>query len=113
MLGQRVVTAIVLLACLLPTLFAASPWPFALLTLVMIAAAGWEWARLCQLGRVAAIASGAGLGAACAWAGEPYLLVSGPHGLVGDLCNECESHWPCDTYRLATGTYSDEPGEPS
>lgn len=46
MLKQRVITAIVLLAILLPALFAASPWPFAVLTLVMIGAAGWEWARL-------------------------------------------------------------------
>ena len=46
MLKQRIVTALVLLALLLPTLFATSAWPFALLTLVMIAAAGWEWARL-------------------------------------------------------------------
>ena len=46
MLGQRVVTAVVLLALLLPSLFAASPLPFALLTLVLISAAGWEWARL-------------------------------------------------------------------
>ncbi|MDC8783679.1 phosphatidate cytidylyltransferase [Roseateles koreensis] len=46
MLKQRVITALVLLAVLLPCLFAASPWPFALLTLLMIAAAGWEWARL-------------------------------------------------------------------
>jgi len=46
MLKQRVITAIVLLAILLPALFAASPWPFAALTLVMIGAAGWEWARL-------------------------------------------------------------------
>jgi phosphatidate cytidylyltransferase len=46
MLKQRVVTALVLLALLLPTLFAASTWPFALLTLVLIGAAAWEWARL-------------------------------------------------------------------
>jgi len=46
MLGQRIVTAVVLLALLLPALFAASPWPFALVTLVLIGAAGWEWSRL-------------------------------------------------------------------
>ena len=28
MLGQRVITALVLLALLLPALFAANPWPF-------------------------------------------------------------------------------------
>jgi phosphatidate cytidylyltransferase len=46
MLGQRVVTAIVLLALFLPTLFITSPWPFILLTLVLISAGGWEWSRL-------------------------------------------------------------------
>ncbi|MGS0757588.1 phosphatidate cytidylyltransferase, partial [Roseateles sp. GG27B] len=46
MLKTRAITAFVLLAILLPALFATSPWPFALLTLLMIGAAGWEWARL-------------------------------------------------------------------
>jgi phosphatidate cytidylyltransferase len=46
MLGQRIVTAVVLLALLLPTLFVKSTWPFAVLMLVFIAAATWEWARL-------------------------------------------------------------------
>jgi phosphatidate cytidylyltransferase len=46
MLKQRIITAIVLLAILLPALFASSPWPFAVVTLILIAAAGWEWGRL-------------------------------------------------------------------
>lgn len=46
MLKQRVITAIVLLALLLPALVASSPWPFAILTLLLIGAAGWEWGRL-------------------------------------------------------------------
>ena len=46
MLRQRVITAVVLLALLLPAMMAASALPFALLTLVIISAAGWEWARL-------------------------------------------------------------------
>ena len=48
MLRQRVVTAVVLLAVLLPALFAASPWPFVAVTGVAICAAAWEWARLNQ-----------------------------------------------------------------
>ena len=68
MLGQRVVTAIVLLAFLLPALFASSPWPFAVVTLVLIAAAGWEWGRLNQMPQVGAYAMGLVLAAACAWA---------------------------------------------
>ena len=46
MLKQRVITAIVLLAILLPALFWPTPWPFSAVVLVLIAAAGWEWGRL-------------------------------------------------------------------
>jgi len=46
MLKQRVITALVLMALLLPALFAASIQPFAIVTLIAFAAAGWEWARL-------------------------------------------------------------------
>ena len=42
MLWQRIVTAVVLLALLVPALFAPLDWPFNLLTLLLIAAAGWE-----------------------------------------------------------------------
>lgn len=66
MLKQRVVTALVLLAVLLPALLSRAPWPFALVTLILIAAAGWEWARLNAVGGAAAWATGALLAAACA-----------------------------------------------
>lgn len=46
MLLQRVITAVVLLAILLPALLAHAVWPFALIVLVLLTAAGWEWARL-------------------------------------------------------------------
>jgi phosphatidate cytidylyltransferase len=46
MLKQRVITAIVLLAILLPALFWKTPEPFLAITLVLIAAGGWEWGRL-------------------------------------------------------------------
>ena len=46
MLRQRILTAVVLLALFLPSLFAASPWPFWGFTGVMMLAAGWEWGRL-------------------------------------------------------------------
>ncbi|ABM94932.1 phosphatidate cytidylyltransferase [Methylibium petroleiphilum] len=58
MLKQRIITALLLLAVLLPALFAAALWPFALLLLVMIGAAGWEWGRLNGLGPVGAVALG-------------------------------------------------------
>jgi phosphatidate cytidylyltransferase len=65
MLRQRVITALVLLALLLPALFASSPLPFALFTGVLISAAGWEWARLNGFTGLPAIASGALLAALC------------------------------------------------
>lgn len=71
MLKQRVITAVALLALLLPALFMQPVWPFAILTLVLIGAAGWEWARLNGAGSVAP-ALGALLALACgaaAWAG--------------------------------------------
>jgi len=46
MLKQRIITAVVLLAILLPALFYPSPLPFACVMLVLIAAATWEWGRL-------------------------------------------------------------------
>lgn len=46
MLKQRVITALVLLALLLPALFANVAWPFGVLTLVLITAGAWEWGRL-------------------------------------------------------------------
>lgn len=46
MLKQRVITALLLMAILLPTLWAQALWPFALLSLLFIGAAAWEWARL-------------------------------------------------------------------
>jgi phosphatidate cytidylyltransferase len=65
MLRQRVITALVLVALLLGALLAHSQWPFALLMLVLIAAAGWEWARLNQAGSGQALAMGGTVGLAC------------------------------------------------
>jgi len=64
MLKQRVITAVVLLAILLPALFHASIAPFAGFTLLLIVAAGWEWARLNGCGPTTARLLGLGLGAA-------------------------------------------------
>jgi phosphatidate cytidylyltransferase len=65
MLKQRIVTALLLVGLLLGTLAVKSPWPFAALTLLLIAAAGWEWGVLNQTGPQLAV----GLGAAVALAG--------------------------------------------
>ncbi|UUX97037.1 phosphatidate cytidylyltransferase [Aquabacterium sp. J223] len=66
MLKQRILTAVVLLALLLPALASTATWPFALLTLVLIGAAGWEWGRLNQWSAPAAVAGGVVLALACA-----------------------------------------------
>ena len=65
MLRQRIITALVLLAILLPALFASAAMPFALVTLAMIAAAGWEWGRLNGLAGAPALLLGGLLGALC------------------------------------------------
>ena len=49
MLKQRVITALALLALLLPTMFMASPEPFIVLALFMVAAGAWEWGRMSGL----------------------------------------------------------------
>ena len=56
MLKQRIITAVVMLAILLPALFWPSPWPLAAVVLVLIAAGGWEWGRLNGLGQAGATA---------------------------------------------------------
>ena len=65
MLKQRVITAVVMLAVLLPALFAPIAWPFAVITLVMIGAGGWEWARLNGVDGTPAAILGMVLSAAC------------------------------------------------
>lgn len=62
MLKQRIITAVLLLAVLLPALFYPSIQPFAALTLLLIVAGGWEWARLNGCGPSASIGLGVGLG---------------------------------------------------
>lgn len=62
MLKQRVITALILLAILLPALFyTASTVPFAALMLLFMAAGAWEWGRLNGFAQAGSI----GLGALC------------------------------------------------
>ncbi|MEY3473671.1 MAG: hypothetical protein RL087_129 [Pseudomonadota bacterium] len=68
MLKQRVITALALLAVLLPALFYPDPAPFAAVALLLVAAAAWEWARLNQLPGAAALATAALCVALCAGA---------------------------------------------
>lgn len=62
MLLPRVLTAIALLAVLLPALFGPWPWAFPSFMVVAMMAGGWEWGRLNGLGRWSSLASGAFLG---------------------------------------------------
>ena len=64
MLKQRILTALVLVAVLIPALIVDNVWPFAVLTLVGIALAGWEWSRLNDAGSLAT-GLGVALGVAC------------------------------------------------
>ena len=93
MLKQRVITALVLLALLLPALFHTRPEALAGLTLILIAAGAWEWGRLNHL----AFAPALGLSSVClalclfswaqGWPWEPsrllWLSVGGTWVLMG------------------------------
>ena len=77
MLKQRVITALVLLAILLPALFYPSTEPFTVVVRVLMAAGAWEWGRLCGLGQAGSVAVGAACVALCGaswalgWVGRP------------------------------------------
>ena len=96
MLGQRVITALVLLALLLPALFAASSWPFIGLTLLLIAAAGWEWGRLNGAEQMLALAMGAAVAAAGAAA-----VAAGWTALAPSL-----AWWAAATLWIVGGAYA-------
>ena len=74
MLKQRVITALILVAILLPTLLADAAWPFALLTLVFISAAGWEWSRLNDAPGLRAVLLGAAVAGACVYMAQRFHL---------------------------------------
>lgn len=74
MLKQRVITALILVAILLPTLVADAAWPFALLTLVFVSAAGWEWSRLNEAPGLRALLLGAAVAGACVYMAQRFHL---------------------------------------
>jgi phosphatidate cytidylyltransferase len=65
MLKHRVITAIVLLLVFTLSLLLPSKWPFALLSLLFVALAVWEWARLQHFPQPLAWATAATWGGAC------------------------------------------------
>ncbi|MFT3717680.1 phosphatidate cytidylyltransferase [Pseudorhodoferax sp.] len=76
MLRTRILTAIVLLAILLPALFYRDPAPFCALALVMIAAGAWEWGRLNQCGQAASVALAVVTAGVCAAAWQAGWLTA-------------------------------------
>jgi phosphatidate cytidylyltransferase len=58
MLKQRIITALLMLAVLLPAVFYPVPAVFAGVALVLISAAAWEWARMNQTGPLSSLAIG-------------------------------------------------------
>jgi len=76
MLKQRIITAVVLLAILLPALFYPSHVPFACVMLALIAAAGWEWGRLNGYGPRMSLFLGGEIALLCAFSWWLGLLES-------------------------------------
>lgn len=86
MLKQRVITALILLAVLLPALFYPEPQPFCALMLVFIAAGGWEWGRLNGLSQLMSWATAGVCLMVCAlawWAGALEVSLRGLWLVVG------------------------------
>jgi phosphatidate cytidylyltransferase len=51
MLRQRVITAVLLLAVLLPAMISRSAWWWGVVSLVLLSLAAWEWGRLLRLAK--------------------------------------------------------------
>ena len=68
MLKQRIITALAMLAVLLPAIFYPLPEIFAVIALLLIAAGAWEWAKLNQCGSLVSLLYGAICAGACAGA---------------------------------------------
>lgn len=73
MLGQRIVTALILLAIIVPAIFFAPPWVWGVVSLILLCAGALEWGRLMHAPR-----QGLMLAAALALTGALYLVWRGP-----------------------------------
>ena len=58
MLKQRIITALLMLAVLLPAVFFPVPEVFAGVAMVLVTAGAWEWARINQSGQLASVLVG-------------------------------------------------------
>jgi len=86
MLKQRIITALLMLAVLLPAVFYPLPEVFAGVAVILISAAAWEWARMNQSGPLASLVVGGVCVAVCllSWYGgllyaplKPLWIVAG------------------------------------
>ena len=90
----RIITAVVLLALLLPALFASDASYFAAITLVLIAAGCWEWGRLNGASGVVSGVAGAAIAVALAyvwWLAPPWLPEHA--GVMRGLWLLCAGAW--------------------
>lgn len=78
MLKQRVITALLLLAVLLPAMLHPNPLVFATLAVVLVGAAAWEWGRLNGLGVQAAGWVAAACLLLCTWYWQEGWLMGAP-----------------------------------
>lgn len=65
MLKQRIITALLLLAVLLPAVFYPAGEAFAVIAVILIAAGAWEWARMNQCDAFGSLMAGAVCAAMC------------------------------------------------
>jgi phosphatidate cytidylyltransferase len=89
MLRQRVITALILVGIMFASLAAASRWPFALVTLALLAAGAWEWGRLNQAAPVVS------------WMLGGALALAGIYGVVSGLAGVSLGSW----WWLAVGVW--------
>lgn len=100
MLGQRIVTAVVLLVLLIPALWVEQRTPFVALSLVLVGAASWEWGRLNGVGRSGAL----GLGLLMVTAGLLTHALALPDRLLINLGVSAALLWVvCGPWALARG----------
>jgi len=86
MLKQRIITAVLMLAVLIPSVWADDTRAFVLITAAMIGAGAWEWSRWCGWSGAGAWLAGAAAALACAlcwWGGLAQSNLFGLWALVG------------------------------
>jgi len=88
MLKQRVITALLLLACFIPAIFHHDPAPFCGFVLLLVAAGAWEWGRLNGFSETASLAAALACAAAClavwwsGWLQQPLSPLWWPTGIA-------------------------------